>query len=624
MYPYPSVRRLATVLDFVLIAVASATVVVLLGGGRTFSLGGVALVVKSAVPLGVMAAALLALRWLHWRHLPALPSIPREPLRFEDEYQRIVAAPPVTTRVALYAVAAILGSMVWVVPHLLHLRDVPDPGDPIFSAWRIAALAHQLATDPRHLWNGNIFYPLPLTLTYSDSTFLQALIGAPFLLAGVDPLVVMNALMVASFPIRGAAYFFVGWRLTGDPQAGLVAALAGAWAPFHADHYSQLELQWTAFVPLALFFLMRLLAAPGWKSGIAFGAAVAAQCLSCMYVAVMLVSALVPFTAVLLVAWRVRPSRQLAAAVAATAMVLLPIVGLLGSAYMKSRDAHGDRGLREVADGSAAPRAYRDATERLVTHHWQSRFDHQPERELFPGFTAVALAAVAIAPPLGPGVIATLAAGAAAFDWSLGLKGLTYDELYRLSPVYRGMRVPARFSALVQAALALLTAYGAHRLLRGLRSPVTRGAVCAVLCGAVLVDLRMDPFLQQYPRGVPPIYRHVKSRMVLAEMPADHTLDYMYFSTRHWARLLNGYSGFGPDLAAHTAAEQAFPAPEAVASFHALGATDLTYNCAFEKANRKEEADCQRVFDALDKNPTLGLVAREMWRGSEVRLYRYR
>jgi hypothetical protein len=617
-------RRLATLVDFALIAAASAAFVVLLGGGRTFSLGGVALVLKSAAPLAVIAGGLVALRLLHWRHLPLLPSIRSEPLRFEEEHQRIVTGAPVTPRVAWYGLAAIAGSIVWVVPHLLNLRDVPDPGDPIFSAWRIAALAHQLAADPRHLWDGNIFYPLPLTLTYSDSTFLQAILGAPFVLAGVDPLIVMNALMVASFPLRGLAYYFVAWRLTGDPQAAVVAALAGAWAPFHADHYSQLELQWTAFVPLALFLLMRLLAAPGWKTGMAFGAAVAAQCLSCMYVAVMLVSALVPFGAVLVVAWRVRPSRRLAAGLAAAAMVLLPIVGLLGSAYMKSRDTHGDRGRREVADGSAWAREYRHATERLVTHHWQLRDGHHPERELFPGFTPVTLAAVALAPPLVPGVIATLTAGAAAFDWSLGFKGLTYDELYRLSPVYRGMRVPARFTSLVEAALALLTAYGAHRLLRNHRSAVTRGALCALMCGAVLVDLRIDPYLQPYPRGVPPIYRHVKKRMVLAEMPAGHTLDYMYYSTRHWARLLDGYSGFGPDLGVLTEAERAFPAPEAVASFRELGATDLTFNCAFEKLNRPVDADCQHVFDALDKNPSLGLVARESWRGSEVRLYRYR
>ena len=32
--------------------------------------------------------------------------------------------------------------------------------------------------------------------------------------------------------------------------------------------------------------------------------------------------------------------------------------------------------------------------------------------------------------------------------------------------------------------------------------------------------------------------------MVLVELPSITQIDYMYFSTRHWARLLGGYSGF--------------------------------------------------------------------------------
>ena len=97
----------------------------------------------------------------------------------------------------------------------------------------------------------------------------------------------------------------------------------------------------------------------------------------------------------------------------------------------------------------------------------------------------------------------------------------------------------------------------------------------------------------------------------------------MYFSTRHWAKLLTGYSGFGRDLSALEAAEAAFPAPEAVATFKRLGATHLTYNCGFEKANGKTEADCDRVFDALRRNPSLGLIASEWWKGNLIRLYRY-
>src|SRR5512141_1453959 len=141
-----------TIYDFVLIAAFSAAAVVSLGGRTTFAFGGVTLAMESPVILGVIAAGLLCLRLLHWARVPPLPSLaPATPLL--DEQRRRMSTPvPVTRRVAWYALAAGAGSLVWVLPHLLRLHEVPDLGDPIFSAWRIAALTHQLTTDPLHLW----------------------------------------------------------------------------------------------------------------------------------------------------------------------------------------------------------------------------------------------------------------------------------------------------------------------------------------------------------------------------------------------------------------------------------------------------------------------------------------
>src|SRR6187431_3364424 len=60
-------------------------------------------------------------------------------------------------------------------PQLLDWYGVPDPGDPLFSMWRIGWVAHQIVADPRHLFDANIFYPEQRTLTYSDSMLLPAL-----------------------------------------------------------------------------------------------------------------------------------------------------------------------------------------------------------------------------------------------------------------------------------------------------------------------------------------------------------------------------------------------------------------------------------------------------------------
>jgi hypothetical protein len=400
----------------------------------------------------------------------------------------------------------------------------------------------------------------------------------------------------------------------------VICGLLGAWYPFHAEHYSHLELQWVMFVPLAIVAALRMLAAPGWKTGFQLGAAVAAPWLASMYVGVMLMSFLAPFTAIVWVAWRVRPSWRLVSAMGAVAAIVLPAVVGLGIPYMKSREARGERGPGEVGVFSAQPRDYAAINGRMLSYSWRSRVRNRVERELFPGTSTLALAAAGIVPPLTGAAAATAVAGALTFDWSLGFNGLTYDDLYDHSVVHRGMRVPARFSVVVGAALALLGAFGARRVLRLGRSANAQNAICAALALLVIFDLRFDAGLQPYFRSVPAIYARVTPDMVLAEFPADHEIDYMYFSTRHQAHLLTGYSGFMPIDRELSAALNAFPSPEGLEALRRRGATHVTYNCRFERRERS----CEAMAEALDASPSLALVASERWQAVDVRLYRFR
>ena len=613
-----SIRRsLVTILDAGAIVAGSAALVIVLGGGTGLSVGSIGTAL-------ILCGGLAAIRLLIARRERLLPAVPRpDPDRIEAERLRFASPERATPAVWMYAAATVLGSLVWIAPHLRDLRQVPDPGDPLFSAWRIARLAHQLAYDPGHLFDGNIFYPLPLTLTYSDSTFLQGLLGSPFILAGADALLVANALTLLAFPACGLAFFFAGWRLTSDPRAAVTCGLLGALYPFHAEHYSHLELHWVMFVPLAMVAALRMLAAPGWRTGLWFGLAVAAQWLASMYVGVMLMSFLVPFIAVAAIAWRVRPSLHVGAALATAAAIVLPALVGLGLPYMKSRAARGERGPAEVWIGSALPSDYADTHIRMssdVWHLWHSRAGNRNERELFPGLTTLGLAATGLVPPMTGATIATTIAGAITFDWSLGFNGLTYDDLYNRSVAHRGMRVPARFSVVVGAALALLGAFGARRVLRLGGSPRAQSAICAGLALLVLFDLRFDPQLVPYYRSIPSIYARVTPEMVLAEYPRPHDTDYMYFATRHHARLLGGYSGFGPWQLDLWKAFDALPTPAGVDALRQLGATHLTYNCRLERRERS----CAWIIQQFDENPALELVASERWERSEVRLYRIR
>jgi hypothetical protein len=374
------------------------------------------------------------------------------------------------------------------------------------------------------------------------------------------------------------------------------------------------------FVPVVVLLFLKTLAVPRWKTGLLLGAAIGLQALSCMYIALMLGTWLLPFGLFVAFAWRVRPSKPLAAALIAAAIVPAVVLVFLGRSYAKARAVHGEWNVGIVHWFSAEPRDYGDAHPWLAAYRWQSAAGHHAERQLFPGASTLALAGVAAVPPLQSVSIATLASGALAFDWSLGFNGLTYGHLRRRVSPYRSIRVPARFAVFVDTSLVILAIFGVRRVLtltRGRR----RAVICAALSAAVLVDLRVIPNLQDYPHDMPGIYSSVTKEMVLAELPEkDREIDYMYFSTKHWAHLLGGYSGFFPPLDDFNRAADGFPAQGAVAAFHRLGATHLTYNCAFEKDRNR----CAEVFRQLDANASLQLVTAGTWHAASVALYRFR
>jgi hypothetical protein len=622
--PSAARRALVTVLDVAAAVLAGTALMMQLGVGGRFDVGSMTISARSPWRPVFAAALLFVIRLAIGRRLRPVPLLADPALRARldaerDWLGRTVRAPRV---VWYYALGAAAASLIWLTPHLIHIRRVPDLGDPLFSAWRLARVAHQLTHDPRHLFDGNTFYPEPLTLAYSDTTILQGLIATPFIVSGMDPLVVSNALFLSAFPLCALAFCYAGWRLTSDPRAGFVAGILGALYPFHTEHYSHFELQFFCFVPLAVLALLQLLAAPSPKRGFTFGALLVLQWLACMYFGVMLPVYLVPVALFAAVAWRIRPTKDLFIALGLAATLAAVGFSIVAFPYLRSRTARGEPNRELITFYSALPGDYGHPHPRLASYEWVSRDRNMPEREIFPGMLPIGLALAGIVPPLPVPALATLGATVLAFDASQGNRGLVYDDLSHYLLPFRSMRVPARFSAFVGCGLVLLSAYGCRRLISLPRSPRAQAAVCGTLAVLALIDLRPILRIHDDAPHVPAIYSSVTPDMVLAEFPLDQDFDYMYFSTFHWARLVNGYSGFTPAsyIRLHEYLVGEFPSKVALQALRERGATHLTYNCALDTRVWR----CNQMFEALDAAPELALVASERWQGQEVRLYRFR
>jgi hypothetical protein len=651
--PILSARRrsaVVTVLDLLCLAAIAIVALAVFTDVDRFRVFGTRVSLRSPERGLVWFVGIVALRWSLWWRTPLFPAM-REPAgalvrtlkrtlvnsgnavwrklrlgrsRFIDRAsaERIAFANSARTsdHLRYYVIALVVLCLAPLWPQLRHLGAVPDPGDPYFSAWRLAWVAHQIVTSPGHLFDANIFYPTPLALTYSDSTLLPGVVAAPFIWASGDPLIVANVMFVGAFPLAGLAFFFAARRLTGDVPSSFIAGLLGGLAPFHFEHYSHFELQFFFWVPLAIIALLNVLTSARLSAGVALGALVAGQCLTSMYFGVMLLTYMIPFGLAIVLGWQVSPSWRLARALLAAAAIAATTLAILGAPYLQSRGARGEWSLEILNSYSAVPADYLQSNYRSAMYRTLLHNDPQPERQLFPGAVPLALGLTALIPPVAVPAAAALVAGTLAADWSFGVNGLTHRYLYRWIAPYRSMRAPARFALFVDASLILLSAYGVRRLLRCAHSSRARTALFAGLVAFVLVDVWPFLTLRSYFSSKPPVYGAVSSSMILAEFPMqpEANIAYGYFSTGHWAKLINGYSGYLPKTYQQLETEmRAFPSTESLDTLRHHGVTHITVNCAFYR----RRSSCLNALDALDGSVDVHLVTAGEWNGEEVRLY---
>ncbi|MDD2890887.1 MAG: hypothetical protein PHE49_09675 [bacterium] len=133
-----------------------------------------------------------------------------------------------------------------------------------------------------------------------------------------------------------------------------------------------------------------------------------------------------------------------------------------------------------------------------------------------------------------------------------------YAFLYKFFPGFQGIRAPARFGIFTLLALSVLAGYGADKLQKLKFFPYTKiKYVYYVICFGVLLESLCVPFtLHRIPVGreIPEVYKWLgeqKGDFPIVELPMSigsqlYDTEYMYYSTYHWKKLANGYSGYFP------------------------------------------------------------------------------
>src|ERR1700730_7300278 len=237
-------------------------------------------------------------------------------------------------------------------PQCLHMGTrVGTHDDPQFSIWRLAWVAHALATDPRHLFDGNIFYPARNTLAFSDATMLEGLLAAPLFWLGVAPILIYNILLLGGIAASGIAMFVLARHLLGGGGPAVAPAIVSAaiftMAPYRIEHYMHLELQWVMWVPLTLWAIHRAIEGHSWRYGVLSGLFLWLQILSSVYYGVFLAATAALFVLLLLVAYP-RPTGRAMPALLLGALVAVVLAVPYALPYLQTAHTIGVRRTAEI------------------------------------------------------------------------------------------------------------------------------------------------------------------------------------------------------------------------------------------------------------------------------------
>jgi hypothetical protein len=332
----------------------------------------------------------------------------------------------------------------------------------------------------------------------------------------------------------------------------------------------------------------------------------------------------------MLIAARAMPRERMVALLAAVAIAMVVMIPT-ARAYLAAREVVGERGREDVAESSATWRNYLAPPELNAVYGKVFARFMQPERRLFPGFVAVALAIVGLWPPLNAIRLAYGLGLLLAFDVSLGFNGLLYPALYDYFLPFKALRVPARMGLMVGFSLAILAGYGVARIAGRLQSRWARRAVVGALGALMLVEYASKPIqLWKAPLSPPQAYADIvrdrgdSPTAVLFEYPIGLIEDaaYSYYSTFHWQWLVNGYSGFFPPSYRRLASAMPdFPDEPSMDAIRSHGVRYLVIHGEYLRGDRYKT-----LIPQLDRRPDLTLVTRHPWatvsKHSEISVYR--
>lgn len=481
--------------------------------------------------------------------------LPYAPMRFRGR-----AEAGVVIAAAFVLTAALTYPLVFKLDRASRINT----NDGMFSLWTVAWVAHALTTDPRTLYDANIFYPQTGTLAFSEANLAAGAIGAPVWALTKNPYLTLNVVTVIAFMTSFAGMYYLMRYMTEARGAAAASAVMFAFCPFIFARTAHIQLLMIGGLPWSMLAFHRLVDHATVGRAVALGVALWALAMACAYYGIFaglmvgLGTLLFAFTRRL---WR---NRDYWIGIALAALVSISLTFPFFVPYLWVQQTLGfSRSLHDAEMFSADGGAWLASS--AWAHRWWLPIITPFNEVLFPGIVATVLGMLGIwiglrqrRPdeswlfPRRDVVIFYVVVGLIAFWASFGPDAGLYTALYQTIPIFSFLRAPSRMGIITTLSLTVLAGVALASWPR-----VTRRTIPVALVMLVAVsDVVSAPLAML--RDAQPVE---KAYRVLSTLPRGPVAEFPYFyerptwprhayymlkSTAHWQPLVNGYSDHIP------------------------------------------------------------------------------
>ncbi|MEI7579511.1 MAG: hypothetical protein WCJ58_05780 [bacterium] len=158
----------------------------------------------------------------------------------------------------------LLATIIFTWPILPNINTkLADNQDPYLIYYMIDAEIAKVRTgDFQHFWDGNILYPYPNTLAFTDHALTLTLEASPLVLLGAGPALTVNYLNLLAFFLSAIFAYLLAYHYTENRAGSLLAGLIYGFAAYHIGQWGHVNIASYQFIPLAVLAFEKFLKTP--------------------------------------------------------------------------------------------------------------------------------------------------------------------------------------------------------------------------------------------------------------------------------------------------------------------------------------------------------------------------